>query len=179
MKVYACKQRCQRVPLPIPSASADLMPSGRASRQLGPDHVLGSANGRSSIRPTTFLRKIPSCALVRRRVREQSSARPRTRPAPASRAACAPSPASRLRPGWSCCGHAACPSRKDAEVSELGEAVEHARCAGADRLLLGVYAGNDSAIQFYRRQSFVHLTERKFIVGSRAYDDYVMSLTLR
>lgn len=61
----------------------------------------------------------------------------------------------------------------------LGQAIEHARSAGADRLLLGVYAGNDAAIGFYRRQGFAHLTERKFIVGSRAYDDHVMSLMLR
>ncbi len=44
----------------------------------------------------------------------------------------------------------------------LAQAVEHATGAGADRLLLGVYAGNDAAIAFYRRQGFVHLTERKF-----------------
>ena len=61
----------------------------------------------------------------------------------------------------------------------LAEVVEHATAVGADRLLLGVYAGNDSAIRFYRRQGFVNLTERKFNVGNRAYDDQVMSLALR
>jgi ribosomal protein S18 acetylase RimI-like enzyme len=60
----------------------------------------------------------------------------------------------------------------------LAEAVAHATSASAARLLLGVYAGNDSAIAFYRRQGFVRLTDRKFEVGNRAYDDHVMSLTL-
>ena len=61
----------------------------------------------------------------------------------------------------------------------LAKAVEHATSAGADRLLLGVYAGNDSAIRFYLQQGFVKLTERKFNVGDRAYDDHVMGLALR
>ncbi|MDH5821850.1 GNAT family N-acetyltransferase [Luteimonas sp. RD2P54] len=60
----------------------------------------------------------------------------------------------------------------------LGWAVEHATAAGAARLLLGVYAGNDRAIGFYRRQGFVDFTERKFNVGGRDYDDRVMSLPL-
>jgi ribosomal protein S18 acetylase RimI-like enzyme len=60
----------------------------------------------------------------------------------------------------------------------LGQAVEHATLAGAARLLLGVYAGNASALEFYRRQGFVNLTQRQFIVGGRAYDDHVMSLVL-
>lgn len=60
----------------------------------------------------------------------------------------------------------------------LSEAVAHAKSAGAQRLLLGVYAGNDSAIAFYRRYGFTHFTERKFRVGNRAYDDHVMSLAL-
>lgn len=60
----------------------------------------------------------------------------------------------------------------------LGQAVEYATLAGAARLLLGVYAGNASAIGFYRQQGFINLTERQFNVGGRAYDDYVMSLAL-
>ena len=62
--------------------------------------------------------------------------------------------------------------------SLLAQAVEHATSVGAARLLLGVYAGNDSAIAFYRRQGFTHLTDREFQVGSRSYDDRVMSLAL-
>ena len=61
----------------------------------------------------------------------------------------------------------------------LGQAVQHATLAGADRLLLGVYAGNEAAIGFYRKQGFVNLTQRQFNVGGRAYDDFVMSLALR
>lgn len=60
----------------------------------------------------------------------------------------------------------------------LGQAVEHATSAGAARLLLGVYAGNASAIGFYQRQGFTNLTQRQFNVGGRAYDDNVMSLVL-
>lgn len=56
--------------------------------------------------------------------------------------------------------------------------MDHARSTGAARLLLGVYAGNDSAIGFYRRQGFVNLTTRKFKVGGRDYDDHVLSLAL-
>jgi ribosomal protein S18 acetylase RimI-like enzyme len=60
----------------------------------------------------------------------------------------------------------------------LAQALEHARSVGAARLLLGVYAGNDSAIGFYRRQGFGNLTARKFSVGGRSYDDQVLSLSL-
>ena len=60
----------------------------------------------------------------------------------------------------------------------LNEAVAHAKAVSAQRLLLGVYAGNETAIAFYRRYGFTHFTERKFTVGNRAYDDHVMSLAL-
>lgn len=60
----------------------------------------------------------------------------------------------------------------------LGRAVEHATLAGSARLLLGVYAGNASALGFYRQQGFVNLTQRQFNVGGRTYADHVMSLAL-
>jgi diamine N-acetyltransferase len=60
----------------------------------------------------------------------------------------------------------------------LGQAVEHARHVGADRLLLGVYAENHSAIGFYGKQGFTHFANRQFVVGGTAYDDHVMSLEL-
>lgn len=60
----------------------------------------------------------------------------------------------------------------------LGEAVGHARNVGAARLLLGVYAGNHSAIAFYQKQGFVHFADRQFVVGGIRYDDHVMSLAL-
>jgi ribosomal protein S18 acetylase RimI-like enzyme len=60
----------------------------------------------------------------------------------------------------------------------LSQAIEHAKLAGVARLLLGVYAGNASAIGFYRQHGFVDLTRRQLKVGGRDYDDQVMSLTL-
>lgn len=62
--------------------------------------------------------------------------------------------------------------------SLMAHAVAFAKAAGAQRLLLGVYSGNEAAIAFYRRQGFVHFTERQFNVGGRLYDDYVLSLAL-
>jgi len=60
----------------------------------------------------------------------------------------------------------------------LAQAVQHAKSVGAARLLLGVYAGNNSAIGFYRHLGFINFAERKFNVGGRAYDDHVLSLSL-
>jgi GNAT superfamily N-acetyltransferase len=60
----------------------------------------------------------------------------------------------------------------------LSQAIEHAKLAGVARPLLGVYAGNASAIGFYGQQGFVNLARRQFNVGGRDYDDQVMSLTL-
>lgn len=60
----------------------------------------------------------------------------------------------------------------------LGQAIEHGKRVGAARLLLGVYAGNQSAIAFYARQGFTHVADRQFVVGGTAYDDHVMSLAL-
>ncbi len=60
----------------------------------------------------------------------------------------------------------------------LASAIEHARLAGAARLLLGVYAGNAGAISFYGRQGFKQFAIRKFNVGGRDYDDHVLSLGL-
>ena len=60
----------------------------------------------------------------------------------------------------------------------LQQAVAFATAAGAARLLLGVYSGNEAAIGFYLRQGFVHFTQRQFNVGGTLYDDYVLSLAL-
>ena len=60
----------------------------------------------------------------------------------------------------------------------LAHAVAHATSAGAPRLLLGVYAGNASALGFYRHQGFSKLAERQFNVGGKAYDDHVLGLDL-
>lgn len=61
----------------------------------------------------------------------------------------------------------------------MAQAVEFATAAGADRLLLGVYSGNEAAIAFYLRQGFVHFNQRQFNVGGRLYQDHVLSLALR
>jgi diamine N-acetyltransferase len=60
----------------------------------------------------------------------------------------------------------------------LRKAVEHGKLMGAARLLLGVYAGNASAIRFYEQQGFVRVADRQFNVGGRNYNDQVMALSL-
>lgn len=60
----------------------------------------------------------------------------------------------------------------------LDAAVTAARDAGAMRLLLGVFAGNDEAQAFYGGAGFVPVGRRRFDVGGRAYDDVVMALAL-
>lgn len=48
------------------------------------------------------------------------------------------------------------------------------RRRGGRRLLVGVYARNEGAIAFYRREGFVEVGEREFLVGARRYRDLVM-----
>ncbi|MBO9624447.1 MAG: GNAT family N-acetyltransferase [Sphingomonas sp.] len=50
--------------------------------------------------------------------------------------------------------------------------------AGFERLLLGVYAGNQRAIAFYRKNGFEPIAERKFDVGGTLYDDIVLARPL-
>lgn len=57
-------------------------------------------------------------------------------------------------------------------------ATEASRDMGARRMLLGVYAGNERAQAFYRKQGFVQVASRRFTVGSRDYDDNVLALAL-
>jgi ribosomal protein S18 acetylase RimI-like enzyme len=61
----------------------------------------------------------------------------------------------------------------------MRKAVERAVDQGAERLLLGVYAGNDRALTFYRKQGFLKIADRRFKVGSREYDDVVLAKVLR
>lgn len=56
--------------------------------------------------------------------------------------------------------------------------VEHARWAGAARLLLGVNKENRRAIAFYRKQGFEPVAERRFQVGDAVYDDLVLGRPL-
>jgi diamine N-acetyltransferase len=59
----------------------------------------------------------------------------------------------------------------------MGTAV--AAAAGrAERLLLGVYAGNARALAFYRKQGVEPIGERRFRVGQRDYDDLVLAKRL-
>lgn len=60
----------------------------------------------------------------------------------------------------------------------LAEAAAEARARSAERLLLGVHAGNVAAIGFYERMGFRRLGTRKFDVGGRHYDDDIMGLSL-
>jgi ribosomal protein S18 acetylase RimI-like enzyme len=49
---------------------------------------------------------------------------------------------------------------------------------GRRRALLGVYALNEGAQAFYRRQGFDTVGARRFQIGPRFYDDVVMARTL-
>ncbi len=53
-----------------------------------------------------------------------------------------------------------------------------ARSLGRQRMLLGVKAANDAALAFYTRHGFERIGERKFQVGARVCDDYVLARTL-
>jgi diamine N-acetyltransferase len=55
---------------------------------------------------------------------------------------------------------------------------EHARAAGARRLLLGVYSRNTAALTFYERQGFSRAGTRQFRVGANDYFDYILQLVL-
>ena len=61
----------------------------------------------------------------------------------------------------------------------MDAALDAAKAAkGAERLLLGVYAGNSRAIAFYRKQGFEPIGERRFDVGGTLYDDIVLAKPL-
>jgi ribosomal protein S18 acetylase RimI-like enzyme len=49
---------------------------------------------------------------------------------------------------------------------------------GHRRLLLGVYARNERALAFYRKQGFADLGTRQFNVGGKLYDDLVLARPL-
>lgn len=58
----------------------------------------------------------------------------------------------------------------------MKQALEAAR--GYRRLLLGVYARNERALAFYRKQGFADLGTRQFNVGGKLYDDLVLARPL-
>jgi len=57
-------------------------------------------------------------------------------------------------------------------------AIHAARSREARRVVLGVYSGNARAIAFYERHGFRQIGTRRFRVGTREYDDYMMGLEL-
>ena len=56
----------------------------------------------------------------------------------------------------------------------LDRTLTAARDAGKTRILLGVFAGNERAIAFYRKNGFEQLGVRRFTIGSTVYDDLVL-----
>jgi ribosomal protein S18 acetylase RimI-like enzyme len=61
----------------------------------------------------------------------------------------------------------------------MQEAESYARSHGVERLLLGVYNGNDAAISFYEKLGYQRVGERSFNVGESTYHDFILALTLR
>lgn len=55
---------------------------------------------------------------------------------------------------------------------------QQARARGADRLLLGVYAGNTRAIAFYRHLGFQDAGTRSFHIGHGTYQDLILAKRL-
>jgi GNAT superfamily N-acetyltransferase len=60
----------------------------------------------------------------------------------------------------------------------MQQAVGYALETRALRLLLGVYAGNERARAFYRKQGFIRIADRLFRVGDRDYEDIVFAKAL-
>jgi ribosomal protein S18 acetylase RimI-like enzyme len=57
----------------------------------------------------------------------------------------------------------------------MERAIDHAMHAGAARLLLGVFIGNQRALAFYRRHGFEKIGERRFRVGNQDCEDVVLA----
>lgn len=60
----------------------------------------------------------------------------------------------------------------------MRHATQYAEERGCQRLLLGVYAGNDRARAFYDKHGFRQIADRRFRVGAREYDDVVLARSL-
>ena len=60
----------------------------------------------------------------------------------------------------------------------MDEARTHAAAAGAHRLLLGVYSGNEAAIAFYEKLGYRKVGRRSFKVGANIYQDHILALEL-
>jgi ribosomal protein S18 acetylase RimI-like enzyme len=60
----------------------------------------------------------------------------------------------------------------------MAQALLDAREMGRERMLLGVYAGNERARAFYEKQGFVKVGERQYQVGATLCDDVIYALAL-
>ena len=58
-------------------------------------------------------------------------------------------------------------------------ALDEAAARGADRVTLGVHAGNARALRFYERNGFRQIGTRQFTVGSLLCDDYVLGRSMQ
>ncbi len=56
--------------------------------------------------------------------------------------------------------------------------IAEAKAMGKTRLLLGVYAANDRALAFYRKQGFGIVGDRRFQVGAALFEDKIMARAL-
>ena len=57
----------------------------------------------------------------------------------------------------------------------MAHGVAEAEARGAKRVLVGVLGRNARALAFYRRQGFVDIGTRRFLVGSHWHDDLVLA----
>jgi ribosomal protein S18 acetylase RimI-like enzyme len=60
----------------------------------------------------------------------------------------------------------------------MAQALLDARAMGCERVLLGVYAGNERARAFYEKQGFAKVGERQYQVGATLCDDVIYALAL-
>ena len=60
----------------------------------------------------------------------------------------------------------------------MAQALLDARAMGRERILLGVYAGNQRARAFYEKQGFAKVGERQYQVGATLCDDVIYALQL-
>ncbi|WP_066806035.1 GNAT family N-acetyltransferase [Sphingomonas asaccharolytica] len=60
----------------------------------------------------------------------------------------------------------------------MAQALLDARAMGRERMLLGVYAGNERARAFYEKQGFAKVGERQYQVGATLCDDVIYALQL-
>ncbi len=60
----------------------------------------------------------------------------------------------------------------------IEQAAKEAKSRGAERLLLGVYGENETAMAFYKKVGFRQVGTREFQVGRKLCFDYVLALSL-